>query len=104
MREEKESFWLNLDEAVEKIPKHERIILRADMNGLVGEGNNGDKERTGRHALGRRNDEGQAVVDFAKRMGLAVTNTFFVKKRAHKVSYRRGGRSTQVDYGIVRRR
>ena len=39
MHEENEAFWLDLDEAVEKIPKHERIILGANMNGHVGEGN-----------------------------------------------------------------
>ena len=49
MREEKEAFWLDLDEAVEKIPMHERIILGADMNGHVGEGNNGDEECMGGH-------------------------------------------------------
>ena len=47
-----------------------------------------------RHGLGRRNDEGQAVVDFATRMGLAITNTFFVKKQAHKITYSSGGCST----------
>ena len=62
-RKEKEAFWLDLDEAaVEEIPKHERIILGADMNGHVGERNNGDEECIGKHGLGRRNDKGQAVV------------------------------------------
>ena len=39
MREENEAFRLDLDEAVEKIPKHEKITLGANMNGYVGEGN-----------------------------------------------------------------
>ena len=38
MREEKKAFWLDLDEAVEKIPKHERILLGADMNEHVRKG------------------------------------------------------------------
>ena len=41
-REEKEAFWLDLDEAVEMIPKNERIVVGADLNGHVGEGNNDD--------------------------------------------------------------
>ena len=73
------------------------------MNGHVGEGNNGDEECMGGHGLGR-NDEGQTMADFAKRIGLAITNTFFVKKQAHKITYSSGGRSTQLDYVIVRRR
>ena len=43
------------------------------------------------------------MVDFAKKMGLANTNTF-VKKQAHKITYSSGGRSTLVDYVIVSRR
>ena len=82
IREEKEAFWLDLDETVEKIPKNERIVVGADLNGNVGKGNNGDGECIGRHGLGKRNNGGQAVVDFARRMELSITNTHFVKKSA----------------------
>ena len=104
IREEKETFWLDLDETVEKIPRNERIVVGADLNGHVGEGNNGDEECMGRHGLGKRNNEGQAVVDFVKRGEIAITNAYFVKKPAHRVTYSSGGRSSQVDYIMVRRR
>ena len=100
----KEAFWLDLNETVEKIPKNERIVVGADLNGHVGEGTNGDEECMGRHGLGKRNNEGQAVVDFAKRMELAITNTYFVKKPAQRVTYNNGGHSSQVDHVTVRRR
>ena len=99
----KETFWLDLDESVEKIPRNERIVVGADLNGHV-EGNNGDEVCMGRHGLGKRNNEGQAVVDFAKRRKLVITNTYFVKKPAHRVTYSSGRRSLQVDYIMVRRR
>ena len=38
IREEKKTFWLDLDETVEKIPRNERIVVGADLNGHVGEG------------------------------------------------------------------
>ena len=57
---------------MEKIPKNERIVVGADLNGHVGEGNNGDEEYMGRYGFGKRNNEGQAGVDFAKRMELAI--------------------------------
>ena len=97
----KETFWMDLDQTVEKIPKNERIVVGEDLNGHV-EGNN--EECMGRHGLGKRNNEGQAVMDFAKRRELAITNTYFVKKPAHRVTYSSGGRSSQVDYIMVRRR
>ena len=104
IREEKKAFWLDRDETVEPIPKNERIVVGADLNGHVGEGNNGDEECMGRHGLGKKNNEGQAVVNFAKKMELAITNTYFVKKPAHRVTYNSGERSSQVDYIIVRTR
>ncbi|MCJ8749168.1 hypothetical protein PDJAM_G00173260 [Pangasius djambal] len=36
------------------------------------------------------------VVDFAKRMDMAVVNTYFQKREEHRVTYKSGGRSTQV--------
>ena len=43
-------------------------------------------------------------MDFAKRRELTMTNTYFVKKPAHRVTYTSGRRSSQVDYIMVRRR
>ncbi|MGL4878533.1 hypothetical protein, partial [Paraclostridium dentum] len=69
----------------------------------VGEGNRGDENVMGRFGLQDRNAEGQMVVDFAKRMEMAVVNTFFQKSQEHRVTYKSGGRSTQVDYILCRR-
>ena len=89
---------------METIPKNKRIVVGADLNGYVGIGNNSDEECMGRRGLGKRNNEGQAVVDFAKKMELAITNTYFVKKPAHRVTYNSDECSSQVDYVMVRRR
>ena len=43
-------------------------------------------------------------MDFAKRMELAITNTYLVKKPEHRVTYNSSGRSSLVDYVMVRRR
>ena len=104
IREEKKTFCLELDETVKKIPRNARIMVGADLNGHVGERNKGDEECMGRHGLGKRNNGGQVVVDFAKRRELAIMNTYFVKKPAHRVTYNSGGLSSQVDYIMVRRR
>ncbi|XP_063601080.1 craniofacial development protein 2-like [Penaeus indicus] len=100
---EKEAFWADMYETVEKIPRCERLVIGADLNAHVGEGNTNDKEVMGKHGFGRRNAEGQMVVDFAKRWELMVSNTMFVKRSQQKVTYSSGGKSTQVDYVLVRR-
>ncbi|KAK3507120.1 hypothetical protein QTP70_007829 [Hemibagrus guttatus] len=90
--EEKERFWSELDEVMESIPTGERVVIRADFNGHVGEGNTGDEEVMGKFGVKERNLEGQMVVDFAKRMDMAVVNTYFQKREEHRVTYKSGGR------------
>ena len=89
---------------VESISKEERIVLGADLIEDVGEGNIGDEEIMGRYGAGTRNKEGSMVVDFGKRMDLAIVNTYFKKKDKHRVTYKSGGKSTQVDYVMCKRR
>ncbi|KAK3540502.1 hypothetical protein QTP70_032462 [Hemibagrus guttatus] len=101
--EEKERFWNELDEVMESIPTGERVVISADFNGHVGEGNTGDEEVMGKFGVKERNLEGQMVVDFAKRMDMAVVNTYFQKREEHRVTYKSGGRRTQVDYILCRR-
>ncbi|KAK3543276.1 hypothetical protein QTP70_014062, partial [Hemibagrus guttatus] len=100
---EKERFWSELDEVMESIPTGERVVIGADFNGHVGEGNRGDEEVMGKFGVKDRNLEGQMVVDFAKRMDMAVVNTYFQKREEHRVTYKSGGRRTQVDYILCRR-
>ncbi|KAK3518423.1 hypothetical protein QTP70_000596 [Hemibagrus guttatus] len=94
--EEKERFWSELDEVMESIPTGERVVIGADFNGHVGEGNTGDEEMMGKFGVKERNLEGQMIVDFAKRMDMGVVNTYFQKREEHRVTYKSGGRRTQV--------
>ncbi|KAF3698136.1 Craniofacial development protein 2 p97 bucentaur protein [Channa argus] len=57
----------------------------------------------GKFGLQDRNAEEQMVLDFAKRMEMAVENSFFQKRQEHRVMYKSGGRRTQVDYILCRR-
>ena len=93
-----------MDEFIESVSKQEKIILGADLNGHVGEGNIGDEEIMGRYGAGTRNKEGSMVMDFAKIMDLAIVNTYFKKKDEHRVTYKSDGKSAQVDHVMCRRR
>ncbi|XP_063587803.1 uncharacterized protein LOC134765045 [Penaeus indicus] len=47
-REDKEEFWEKLDDLVQLIPREERLIIGADFNGHIGEGNGGDERVMGK--------------------------------------------------------
>ena len=97
---EKNDFWMGL---IESVPKKERIVLGTDLNGHVGEGNIGVEEVIWRYSAETKNKEGLMVVDFAKRMDLAVVNTYF-KKDELRIMYKSGGKSAQVDDVMFRMR
>ena len=102
--EEKNDFWEDLYGLIESVSKQDRIVLGADLNGHVGEGNIGDEEIMVRYGAGTRYKEGSMVVDFAKKMDLEIVNTYFKKNDEHRVTYKSGEKSTQVDYVMCRRR
>ena len=58
----------------------------------------------GRYGAGTRNKEGLMAVDFAKSMDFPIVNTYFKKNYEHRVTYKSGGKSTQVDYVMCGRR
>ena len=102
--EEKNDFWEDLDGLIKSILTEKRIVLGANLNGHVGEGNIEDKEIMGRDGAGTRNKEGSMVVDFGKRIDLAIVNIYFKKKDEHRVTYKSGGKITQVDYVMCGRK
>ncbi|KAK3507048.1 hypothetical protein QTP70_003043, partial [Hemibagrus guttatus] len=50
-----------------------------------------DEEMMGKFGVKERNLEGEMVVDFAKRMDMAVVNSYFQKREEHRVTYKSGG-------------
>ena len=89
---------------IESVSKQEGIVLGANLNGHMGEGNIGNEEIMGRYGAGTRNKERSMVVDFGKRMDLVIVNTYFKKKDEHRLTYKSGGKSIQIDYVMCRRR
>ena len=85
--EEENHFWEGLDGLIESVSKEERINLGVDLNGHVGKGNIVDEEMS-RYGAETRNKERSMVVDFGKKMDLAIVNTYFKKKDEHRVTYK----------------
>ena len=53
--------------------------------------------------VGEKNEEGESVTDFAMAFDLSIVNTFFEKRPNHLVTYKSGGRQSQIDFLMCRR-
>ena len=62
--EEKKNFWEDLDGLIENVSKEERIVLGADLNKHVDEGNIGNEEIMGRCGAGTSSKKGSIVCGF----------------------------------------
>ena len=58
----------------------------------------------GGYGYDERNAEGERIIDFAVSSDMALENTFFTKRQEHLVTYKSGGRSSQIAYLVYRRK
>ncbi|XP_071740076.1 uncharacterized protein [Rutidosis leptorrhynchoides] len=101
---EKKNFWELLDDVVRGCPADHRPIIGGDLNGHIGadaEGYEGAHESFG---YGVRKEEGCSVIEFSIAHDLVVTNSFFKKRDAQLATFHIGGRSTQIDFLLLRKR
>ena len=78
--EEKDDFWDSFIIVLSGIPKQENIFIGSNMNGHVGR----DADRYGGvhggMGFGKRNTEGEGILEFGDAVGMVVCNTFFKKE------------------------
>ena len=79
------------------------MMDRRNVNVLCLQEKQCERGSNGRYAAGIRNKEESMVVDFAKKIDLAVVNIYFNKKDEHRVTYKSSRKSTQVDYMMCKR-
>ncbi|XP_064079513.1 craniofacial development protein 2-like [Macrobrachium nipponense] len=102
--EEKDHFWLDFEEEMEKVPANERCLVGGDLNGHVGQNNHVISRIHGGYGYDERNAEGERIVDFPVSKDMVLANTFFTKRQEHLVTYKSGGRSSQIDYLMYKRK
>ncbi|EYC43100.1 hypothetical protein Y032_0503g2638 [Ancylostoma ceylanicum] len=101
---EKEAFYDELDDVIRSAPEGDYITVAGDFNGHVGQDRKGFERVHGGRGFGRRNQEGERIVELAEAHDLAIASTFFMKRESQKITYCSGGRQSEIDYILVRRR
>lgn len=102
-QEEKEEYREKLEEYIEGIPRTEIIVVAGDMNAHVGENCDGYEGVHGGMGFGRRNVEGERLLELAEAAEMIILNTLFKKRRNHLITYKSGQDETQIDYIMVRK-
>ncbi|XP_047263630.1 uncharacterized protein LOC124896137 [Capsicum annuum] len=101
--EEKKSFWEVLDEVVRDVPSSEKIFIGGDFSGHIGSLQLGYGDVHEGFGFGVRNDEGAALLEFARAFGLVVVNSSFSKKEEHLVTFCSRVAKTQIDFLLLRK-
>ena len=78
--EDKERFYGELTDVVEKVHRHDMLIITGDMNAKVGNTPEPYEGIMGRHSVGVRNDNGEILCDFCAMNNLVITGTLFPHK------------------------
>ena len=101
--ESKEEFYDSLQATVEKIPKHDMLIIMGDLNARVGSVSYNRESTLGKHGVGTMNDNGERLCDFCETNRLTVGGTLFQHKEIHKLTWKSpdGKTETQIDHIII---
>ena len=101
--EEKDYFWQQLDMEIQAIPQEERVFLGGDLNGHIGAERRFNHRVHGGWGMGELNEEGERFIDCASANDMAIVNTFFQKDIHQYITYKSGGRESQIDFLVCRR-
>ena len=58
----------------------------------------------GRHSFGKRNGEGDRILEFADAMNMVICSSVFKKRQSQLITYESGGVRSTVDYILMRNR
>ena len=105
-QETKDEFYEKLASTVESIPSSEQLALLGDFNARVGADQDSWPSCLGPFGVGKMNENGQRLLEFCSYHGLCVTNSYFMTKPQHKVSWRhpRSKHWHQLDLILTRRK
>ena len=99
----KDQFYYALQSTIAKVLSSERLIISEDWNGHIGSHSTAFEDVHGGQALGKRNHEGERLLEFAVANELVVGNFWFKKKFESLVINQSGYCKTQIDYILYRK-
>ena len=102
----KDAFYAKLQEALEKIPKSDVVVMMGDFNSNVGQSDSPESAAIVPRGLGERNELGDRLVDFATANEMVIANTLFKQHRRQLYTWTSpdGNTRNQIDYFCIQKR
>lgn len=102
----KDHFCESLDQALQRIPPSDKIVLLGDFNARVGSNTQLWRNILGKHGIGKTNNNGLRLLMLCSEHNLVITATLFQLKAKYKTSWMhpRSKHWHLLDYVIVRQR
>ena len=97
--QDKEEFYRELQQSMDKIPKTENFILAGDFNGRIGK--HPIPECVGIYGEQVTKHNGAALRDFCTFNKLKITNSFYRQTNIHKYTWEARGTKSVIDYIII---
>lgn len=105
-KEDKDTFYEEMERAMDAIPKEDAVLLLGDFNAQIG------KEKHIEHIAGKHtihnktNNNGQMLCEFATKNNLIISSTKFKHPREHKITWTSPDQQyqTQIDHVLINKR
>lgn len=96
----KDTFYEQLQTALDRVPKHDLLIVMGDFNAKVGGNNQGRESYMGRFGKDEMNENGEISADFFGLNNLVIAGTIFPHRNIHKNTWLSPDRRTvnQIDH------
>ena len=98
-KDERESFWNNLSECVERLGRNSYVVVLGDLNARVGD--EVVEGVVGRYGVEGKNVSGEILVNMCSEQELVIGNTMFKKREINKYTWMRVVEGVMVDRALM---
>ena len=101
--ETKDTFYQQLQKALDNVPSHDVLLEIGDPNAKVGRSNEEREKTMGKNGCSEMNENGERLVDICGLSDLVIGSTIFEHKEIHKLTWISPYRNVknQIDHALI---
>ena len=83
----KDSFYAQLQAELEKLPRHDMLVITGNLNAKVGSDNSSYDREMGKEGCGTMNENGERLAELCATYNLVIGGTIFPHRDIHKLTW-----------------